>query len=116
MRRTRDTVYGLVRISRFPLSQFFLFFLGLLLASGVHVGLITLTRQLTENGFVLTIVPILYWGVVSLWMTLLTRYLMKNTFENRYRNWPQPPERWRKGISLSMCRRSTRRTGWTIWM
>ena len=81
MKRTRDAVYGLVRISRFPVSQFFLFFAGLLLASGVHMGLITLTRRLTENGWVLTAVPIVYWGAVSLGMAVLTRHLMRNTFE-----------------------------------
>ena len=81
MKRTRDAVYGLIRTSRFPVSQFFLFFAGLLLASGVHMGLITLTRRLTENGWVLTAVPIVYWGAVSLGMAVLTRHLMRNTFE-----------------------------------
>ena len=81
MSKVQDSVYGLVRVSRFPVSQFVLFFAGSLLASGVHVGLITLTRNLTQNGIVLTLVPILYWSLVSLGMTLITRHLMKTTYE-----------------------------------
>lgn len=81
MRRVQNTVYGLAKVSRFPVSQFVLFFAGSLLASGFHVGLITLTRSVTENGIVLTLVPILYWSLVSLGMTLVTRHLMKTTYE-----------------------------------
>ena len=82
MRRTQDTVYGLVRLSRFPLPLFGVILGGLLLASGVHEGLIILVRYLTDdNGIILTHVVLLYWTLVSLNMTLLIRHLMKNTYE-----------------------------------
>ncbi len=81
MRRMRDSAYGLVRISRFPLSLFAVIFGGLLAASGVHVGLILLVQALTRSEMVLVHVVLLYWALVSLSMTLLTRYLMRNTYE-----------------------------------
>ena len=82
MRRVGNSVYGLVRLSRFPLSLFAIIFGGLLLASGVHMGLILLVRYLTDdNGVILTHAVLVYWALVSLNMTLLTRHLMKNTYE-----------------------------------
>ena len=81
MKRVGTSVYGLVRLSRFPLPLFGVIMGGLMLASGIHEGLILLTRSLTGNGIILTHVPIVYWALVSLGMTLLIRHLMKNTFE-----------------------------------
>lgn len=81
MRRVEDRDYGRVRLSRFPLSQFFLFFGGLLLASALHSGLITLIHLLELSVFWQSAVPVLYWFAVSLGLTILTRHLMKTTYE-----------------------------------
>ena len=82
MRRIETGAYGLVRLSRFPLPLFGVILGGLLLASGVHVGLIMLARYLSaDNGVIMTHVVLVYWCLVSLNMTLLIRHLMKNTFE-----------------------------------
>ncbi len=81
MKRVETSVYGLVRLSRFPLPLFGIIFGGLLLASGVHVGLIMLVSHLTDNEIILVHAVLLYWCLVSLSMTLLTRYLMRNTYE-----------------------------------
>ena len=53
MSRTQKTVYGLARVSRFPLSLFAVIFGGLMLASGVHEGLIILVGTWTDSGIVL---------------------------------------------------------------
>ena len=76
-----NSVYGPVRVSRFPVSQFFLFFGGGLLASGIHMGLLTLMNKMDASHLVQTAVPILYWAAVSLGLTLLTRRRMRETFE-----------------------------------
>lgn len=82
MRKVERTVYGLVRLSRFPLPLFGVILGGLMGASGVHMGLIMLVRYLTDdNGVILTHAVLVYWGVVSLSMTLLIRRLMKITYE-----------------------------------
>ena len=82
MSRMQDSVYGLVRVSRFPLALFGVILGGLLLASGIHMGLIMLVRYLTDdNGIILTHAVLVYWCLVSLNMTLLIRHLMKDTYE-----------------------------------
>ena len=81
MRRIQDTVYGQVRVSRFPLPLFGVIFGGLMLASGIHQGVIILMRYLALNDIVLVHAVLFYWGVVSLGMTILIRHLMKTTYE-----------------------------------
>ena len=81
MKQVKNSVYGPVRVSRFPVSQFFLFFGGVLLASGIHMGLLTLMHKMNASNLVQTAVPILYWAAVSLGLTLLTRRRMRETFE-----------------------------------
>ena len=81
MKQVKNSVYGPVRVSRFPVSQFFLFFGGVLLASGIHMGLLTLMHKMNASNLVQRAVPILYWAAVSLGLTLLTRRRMRETFE-----------------------------------
>lgn len=81
MKQVKNSVYGPVRVSRFPVSQFFLFFGGVLLASGIHMGLLTLMHKMNASNFVQRAAPILYWAAVSLGLTLLTRRRMRETFE-----------------------------------
>ena len=81
MKQVKNSVYGPVRVSRFPVSQFFLFFGGVLLASGIHMGLLTLMNKMDASHLVQTAAPILYWAAVSLVLTLLTRRRMRETFE-----------------------------------
>ncbi len=81
MSRTQKTVYGLARVSRFPLSLFAVIFGGLMLASGVHEGLIILVSTWTDSGIVLVHLVLLYWCLVSLGITLLSRHLLKSAIE-----------------------------------
>ena len=81
MKQVKNSVYGPVRVSRFPVSQFVLFFGGVLLASGIHMGLLTLMHKMNASNLVQRAVPILYWAAVSLGLTLLTRRRMRETFE-----------------------------------
>ena len=70
-----------VRTSHFPVSTFLLFFLSLLLASGLHVGLVLLVNVLPFNGFMRVSITICYWALVSAAVTLYTRYRMRKTYE-----------------------------------
>lgn len=70
-----------VRTSRFPMSTFLMFFLALLLASGIHVGLVLWVNILFRSGFLQTGVIVCYWALVSAAVTLYTRYRMRKTYE-----------------------------------
>ncbi|MEE1250065.1 MAG: HAMP domain-containing sensor histidine kinase [Lachnospiraceae bacterium] len=72
--------------SRFPASIFGLYMLVLCLMSGVHVGLIVLMNRLGWNEVIQTIVPLLYWGLVSAGVTLFTRNKMRSTYEEPMQN------------------------------
>ena len=64
-----------------PSPSFFLFFGGGLLASGIHMGLLTLMDEVDAADLIQVTAPILYWAAVSLGLTLLTRRCMRETFE-----------------------------------
>lgn len=81
MKRVESRAYGRVKISRFPLSIFCLVLGGLLLTSGVHVGLIVLMNRLALDDIIQTIVPLVYWIGMSILVTLLIIRMTKNTFE-----------------------------------
>lgn len=72
--------------SRFPASLFGIYFGVTLLMSGVHVGLIVLMNRLQWGEVVQCIVPIVYWGMVAIGLTLFTRKKVKQTYEEPMRN------------------------------
>ena len=67
--------------SRFPRSLFVLYFLTLLLMSGVHMGLITLINENQWPTVVQVLIPTLYWGSVAAALTLFTRYQIVKTYD-----------------------------------
>ena len=67
--------------SRFPAYLFGIYMLVLCLMSGIHIGIIVFMNRVGWNEFVRTIVPIVYWGMVSAGVTLFTRNRMKSTYE-----------------------------------
>lgn len=73
--------YGRVKQSRFPPSLFAIFFVILLLMSGVHTGLITLGNKEGWGSVVQTLVPMLYWGLVASGLTLFTRRKIRIAYE-----------------------------------
>lgn len=115
MSRVEHSVYGLVRVSRFPLPLFVVILVGLMLASGIHEGLILLVYYLSLSDLVLVHVILVYWALVSVSMTLLIRYLTKTTYEKPVQQLAEPPGRWRRGIFPSMCPPSIPPTSWTTW-
>lgn len=70
-----------IRDSRFPPSLFFVYLAVLLLMSGIHTGLIVGMSEFGWNDFMKTCVPILYWSVVAVGLTLFTRNQVRRVYE-----------------------------------
>lgn len=70
-----------VKESRFPPSLFAIYLCILLLMSGIHTGLIVLANTHRWNELTQTIVPIVYWSVVAIGLTLFTRRKIQKTYE-----------------------------------
>lgn len=67
--------------SRFPPSLFALYLVVLLLMSGIHTGLITLSNEYEWNAFIQTAIPIVYWSIVAICLTLFTRRQITKTYD-----------------------------------
>ncbi|MDE7333849.1 MAG: HAMP domain-containing histidine kinase [Lachnospiraceae bacterium] len=70
-----------VKENLFPPYLFAIYLGVLLLMSGIHTGLIVFMDTVRWNGIVQTIIPMVYWGIVAVGLTLFTRQKMKNTYE-----------------------------------
>lgn len=70
-----------IKNTLFPPSLFAIYLGVLLLMSGIHTGLLVFMDRVRWDGLVQTIVPMVYWGIVAVGLTLFTRRKMKNTYE-----------------------------------
>lgn len=68
--------------SRFPPSLFALYLVILLLMSGIHTGLITLSNEYEWNAFIQIILPITYWSLVAVGLTVFTRHQIAKTYDH----------------------------------
>lgn len=73
--------HGRVKQSRFPPSLFAVFFVTLLLMSGIHFGLVVLGNEKQWSSIVQTLVPLIYWGIVAAGLTLFTRRQIRIAYE-----------------------------------
>ena len=74
-----------IRSKYFPAALFGIIAVGLLLASGIHMGFIVLLERLKMGNFVKVNVPILYWMGLSAAVTVLIVRLTKNIYERPLR-------------------------------
>lgn len=81
MKRRKNQKVRSVRESRFPTSLFVIFLGILFLMSGIHIGLIVLMNTVGWNELVQTIVPMIYWGMVAIALTLFTREKIRAAYE-----------------------------------
>lgn len=81
MNMRKDKKQERVRESRFPPSLFAIYLGVLLLMSGVHTGLIVLINKMEWNGVIQSIVPMIYWGMVAVALTLFTRRKIRAAYE-----------------------------------
>ena len=67
--------------SIFPPSLFFVYLGVLLLMSGLHTGLLVGMDELGWPSWVQVYIPIIYWGLVAVGLTLFTRRQIRKTYE-----------------------------------
>ncbi len=67
--------------NRFPPSLFATYLVTLLLMSGIHIGLITLVNKYQWNQFVQIAIPLAYWTMVAVGLTLFTRHEIIKTYD-----------------------------------
>lgn len=70
-----------VRQSHFPGILCVVYFVSLLLMSGVHMGLVTLINTNGWNDVVAVLIPTVYWALVAVALTLYARWQIKKTYE-----------------------------------
>ena len=83
--------------SRFPPSLFALYLITLLLMSGIHTGLITLSNINGWSHFVQTAIPIVYWSLVAVVLTLFTRHQITKTYDRPMRELAKAAEKVARG-------------------
>lgn len=70
-----------VRQSHFPGILCVVYFLALLLMSGIHMGLVTLINTKGWNDIVAIVIPTIYWALVAVGLTLYARWQIKRAYE-----------------------------------
>ena len=82
-----------------PTVPFSAVFLGVLfLMSGIHVGLVVLMNSLGWNELLQTLVPMTYWGLVAMGLTIfLPERRCGIPMRSPFTGWLRVPGRWRRG-------------------
>lgn len=70
-----------IKETLFPPSLFAGYLGVLFLMSGIHTGLLVFINRIHLNELIQTIVPMVYWGMVAVGLTLFTRKKMRSTYE-----------------------------------
>lgn len=70
-----------IKETLFPPSLFAIYLGVLFLMSGIHTGLLVFINRVHLSELAQTIIPMIYWGMVAVGLTLFTRKKMKNTYE-----------------------------------
>ena len=70
-----------VRQSHFPGVLYVVYFVALLLMSGIHMGLVILINVREWNDFIAIAIPIVYWALVAVGLTLYARWQIKRAYE-----------------------------------
>lgn len=70
-----------IKENLFPPSLFAIYLGVLLLMSGIHTGLIVFMNRVHLSELAQTIIPMVYWGIVAMGLTLFTRRKMRSTYE-----------------------------------
>lgn len=70
-----------IKQNLFPPSLFAIYLGVLFLMSGIHMGLLVFMERVNWGELAQTLVPMAYWGIVAVGLTLFTRKKMKSTYE-----------------------------------
>lgn len=71
-----------IKENLFPPSLFAIYFGVLLLMAGIHSGLLVFMNTFSWGKLTQTIIPMVYWGMVAVGLTMFTRKKIKDTYEN----------------------------------
>ncbi|RKI40809.1 sensor histidine kinase [bacterium D16-51] len=71
-----------IKENLFPPSLFAIYFGVLLLMAGIHTGLLVFMDTFGWGKLTQTIIPMVYWGMVAVGLTLFTRRKIKSTYED----------------------------------
>ena len=82
MKTEKSKDSGRIKERQFAFSLFAIYWGILLLMSGIHSGLVVMMEKLQWNAFVKSCVPILYWSIVAVGLTLFARQKIRNTYED----------------------------------
>ncbi len=85
------------QVSRFPRSLFALYFLTLLLMSGIHMGLVVLIDEYHWHSIIQVLIPTLYWGLVAAALTLFTRHQIVKTYDRPMKELAKAAQRVAQG-------------------
>ena len=102
--------------SRFPGSLFALYFVVLLLMSGIHMGLVTLINENDWPDVIQVLIPSVYWCLVAGALTLFTRYKIVKTYDQPMKELAKAANRVARGIFLSIFRLSIHPTDMITWI
>lgn len=81
MRRKAGTKEKPIRKSRFPFSLSIVFWVTLMLMSGIHTGLIVLANEREYSALIQVLLPVAYWAFVAIELTLYTHYRIQRDYE-----------------------------------
>ncbi|MGN0386058.1 MAG: ATP-binding protein [Lachnospiraceae bacterium] len=95
MREDKD--YGMVKESRFPPSLFAIYLVVLFWMSGVHTGLIVFMNRIELNVVLQSIIPMVYWAIVAMALTLFARRKIRTTYEEPMHNLAEATSRVANG-------------------
>lgn len=98
MKDNNEKMQRVRKDSRFPASLFGVYLGVLLLMSGFHTGLIVyMETAVTWNEAVKTVVPIAYWGIIAVGLTIFTRRKMKKTYDEPLQEFAKAADKVAKG-------------------
>ena len=80
MKRNESSI-NVINQSKIPFKIFLVFWGILLLMSGVHAGLIVMGNKFELNELMRVIIPMVYWALVALVLTMYTRYQVRKNYE-----------------------------------
>lgn len=80
MKRKKGKGYEQIKEQRLVFSLLAIYWGTLLLMSGIHSGLIVMMENFQWNAIIKSIIPILYWGLVAVGLTLFARQKIKNSY------------------------------------
>ncbi|MDE6748122.1 MAG: HAMP domain-containing histidine kinase [Lachnospiraceae bacterium] len=81
MKKGDDRQDKKIKQDRFPTSLFAIYLCVLLLMSGIHIGLIVFMGTVQWNSVVQSVIPILYWALIALGLTLYAKQKMRTVYE-----------------------------------